>query len=116
MEGTIAVTERSDWVERLYELLDERGEAPRRLVEEEMMVMIPSGPAHREGAAKARADHVYRMRKSGREPNPEYEPRGDLIRRGRQRLALKAIQTEVDAGRVERFRKDGRVWLRLAQV
>ncbi len=107
------LNERPDWVERLYELLDERTEAPRRLVEEEMMLMIPSGPAHREGAAKARADHNYRMRKLGLDPDPAYEPAGDLVRRGRQRLALKAIQTEVTAGRIERIVKDGRVWLRL---
>jgi hypothetical protein len=108
-----ALNDRPDWVERLYELLGEMSEAPRRLVEEEIMLMIPSGPAHREGAAKARSDHDYRMRKLGLDPDPTYEPGGDLVRRGRQRLALKTIHTEVKAGRLERFKKDGRDWLRL---
>ncbi len=77
------------------------------------MLMIPSGPAHREGIAKARSDHNYRMRKLGLEPDPAYVATGDLVRKGRQRLALKAIHTEVAAGRIERFQRDGRVWLRL---
>jgi hypothetical protein len=103
---------RPDWVGKLFDILDERGEAPRRVVEEEMMLMIPSGPAHREGVAKAKADHAYRLRKLGLEPDPDYEPGGDLTRKGRQRLALKSIHTEVAAGRVEKFKRDDRVWLR----
>jgi hypothetical protein len=106
--------QRPDWVERLHELVA-LGDVPRRLAEEEMMTMIPSGPAHREGVAKAISDHKYRMKKLGLLPDPQYVPSGDLIRRGRQRLALKAIHTEVAAGRIERFIKDGRVWLRLCQ-
>ncbi len=113
MAATMALERRSDWVERLYELLGDGSESPRRLVAEEMMLMIPSGPAHREGVAKARADHSYRMRKLGLEPDPDYVPSGDLVRRGRQRLALKAIHTEIAAGRIEKFKKDGRVCLRL---
>lgn len=110
--GEMEMSRRPDWALRLYEILDERGEAPRKLVEEEMMLLIPSGPAHREGVAKARADHLYRMRKLGLEPDVEYRPRGDMIRKGRQRLALKTIHTEVSAGRVEKFEKDERIWLR----
>lgn len=113
--GAMNLSDRPDWVERLYDLLAERIEAPRRLVEEEIMLMIPSGPAHREGAAKARSDHSYRMRKIGLEPDPRFEPSGDLVRRGRQRLALKTIHTEVKAGRIERFTRDGREWLRLSK-
>lgn len=115
MAATAALGFRSDWVERLYELLSDRTAVPRRLAVEEMMLMIPSGPAHREGSAKAHADHCYRMRKIGLEPDPDYAPSGDLIRRGRQRLALKAIQTEVAAGRIERFKRDGRVCLRFRE-
>jgi hypothetical protein len=48
----------------------------------------------------------------GKEPDPDYEPRGDLTRKGRQRLALKSIHTEVAAGRVEKFERGDRVWLR----
>jgi hypothetical protein len=103
---------RPDWVSKLFDILDERGEAPRRVVEEEMMLLIPSGPAHREGVAKAKADHAYRLRKLGLEPDPDYEARGDLTRKGRQRLALKSIHTEVAAGRVEKFERNDRVWLR----
>jgi hypothetical protein len=114
MAAVMQLDARPDWVGRLYEILDELVEAPRRLVVEEMMLMIPSGPAHREGAAKARADHNYRMRKLGLDPDPNYEPAGDLVRRGRQRLALKAIQTEVAARRIERFTRGGRMWLRAA--
>jgi len=103
---------RPTWALLLYEILDERGEAPRRVVEEEMMLLIPSGPAHREGVAKAKTDHAYRLRKLGLDPDPDYEPRGDLTRKGRQRLALKTIHTEVAAGRVEKFEMDNRVFLR----
>jgi hypothetical protein len=113
--ASLTLNDRPDWIEHLYDFLGEKTAAPRRLVVEEMMLLIPSGPAHREGVAKARADHVYRLRKLGLDPDPDYEPSGDLVRRGRQRLALKAIQTEVTAGRIERFTKDGRIWLRLSQ-
>jgi hypothetical protein len=72
------------------------------------MRFVPPGPAWREGTAKRKTDARYRG--SPDDVKPLENDR--VIRTGSKRIVLKALYHEVKLGRVERFEKDGRTWLR----
>src|SRR6266581_6318850 len=102
---------RPTWVDAIYAFLESRdGSAPLRQVAEEAAALVPPGPAWREGQAKRQTDARYRR----------FEDRelGELdalsvIRSGQKRIVLKSIYYERKAGRLEKFDRDGRPWLRL---
>lgn len=110
-------------IHEIYRFLEARGgAAPLRQVAEAAAALVPPGPAWREGQEKRKADALYRARKAareaGRDPTdvavPELRELNKLsvIRTGQKRLALKSINTERQAGRLERYEHEGRQWLR----
>lgn len=102
------------WVSAAYEYLERRGgAAPLRLVAEFSMALVPPGPAWREGQAKRKTDAKYR----GAEADDVSElERLRVIRNGSKRIVLKSLYYERKSGRLEKFEKDGRDWLRLAPL
>ena len=112
MTGIGEKLERPAWVEAVYRFLEERGgSAPLRQVAEVAAALVPPGPAWREGNAKRKTDARYR--------GASEELRGlddlSVVRSGQKRVVLKSIYYERKAGRLERFEKDGRPWLRLLE-
>jgi hypothetical protein len=100
---------RPRWVEALYEFLADRsGEAPFRQVAEHAAGFVPPGPAWREGTAKRQTDARYR--RSGADL-AELENL-QVVRTGAKRIVLKSIYYERKAGRLVKFDRDGRPWLR----
>jgi hypothetical protein len=112
MASQPATRKRPAWVIAVYEFLERRPEreAPQRLVAEHAMGLVPPGPAWREGQAKRVTDAKYR----GAPPEdlPELE-RLAVIRNGAKRIVLKSLYHERKLGRIERFDRDGRPWLRI---
>jgi hypothetical protein len=102
---------RPRWVDAIYEFLADREDqtAPLRQVAEHAMTFVPPGPAWREGTAKRKTDARYR---GGSEDLSEMENLR-VIRNGQKRIVLKAIYHERKVGRLERFQRDGRDWLRV---
>lgn len=102
---------RPRWVDAMYEFLGERhGEAPLRQVAEHAAGLVPPGPAWREGMAKRKTDARYRG--ADEEVNELENLR--VIRTGAKRVVLKSIYYERKSGRLMRFERDGRPWLRNA--
>lgn len=99
------------WVDAIYSFLEARdGCAPLRQVAEEAAALVPPGPAWREGQAKRQTDARYRGSEDGDLGDPD-----DLgvIRSGQKRIVLKSIYYERKAGRLQKFARDGRPWLRI---
>lgn len=106
--------ERPAWVQAIYTFLGERGgAAPLRQVAEEVAALVPPGPAWREGNAKRKTDARYRGA-----DDEELPDLNDLsvIRTGQKRIVLKSIYYERKAGRLEKFDRDGRPWLKSLDV
>ena len=103
--------ERPLWIEEIYDYLSKKPneEAPLRLVSEHGMRFVPPGPAWREGMAKRKTDATYRG------ASDEVRPLENIrvIRTGSKRIVLKAIYYECKAGRLTKFEREGRTWLRL---
>jgi len=102
-------------VDAIYEFLaTKRGRsAPLRQVKEYAMGFVPPGPAWREGAAKRAADARYR----GSDASEVSELENlRVIRTGQARIVLRHIYQERRAGRLARFDKGGRPWLRVVQA
>jgi hypothetical protein len=105
---------RASWVQAVYDFLEERGgEAPLRQVAEVAAARVPPGPAWRVGNAKRKTDARYRN--SSDEPPAELPTINDLsvIRTGQKKIVLRDIYYERRAGRLERYERDGRAWLRV---
>jgi hypothetical protein len=107
-----ATNTRPRWVEAIYEFLGERQDqaAPLRQVAEHAMTFVPPGPAWREGTAKRKTDARYRG-SSDEELNELENLR--VVRNGQKRIILKHIYHERKVGRLEKFQRDGRDWLRV---
>jgi len=87
-------------------------EAPLRVVVEHGMRFVPAGPASREGTLKRKRDANYRG--SSDELNVLENQR--VVRNGARRFVLKALHYESNvSGRMEKFERDGRRWVRLAR-
>jgi hypothetical protein len=101
------------WVEAIYDFLEEREDqaAPLRQVAEYAMAFVPPGPASREGAAKRKTDARYR----GALDEPGEIENLRLVRTGQKRIILKHIYHERRVGRLEKFERDGRPWLRIVR-
>src|SRR5437762_460044 len=101
---------RPRWVEAIYDFLAEREDqaAPLRQVAEHAMSFVPHGPAWREGMAKRKTDARYRG--SSEDVNELENLR--VVRNGQKRIILKHIYHERKVGRLEKFERDGRPWLR----
>ena len=99
------------WVEEIYAFLQDReGQAaPLRQVAEHAMTFVPPGPAWREGMAKRKTDARYR---GSLDEVSELENLR-VVRNGQKRIVLKAIHYERKVGRLEKFDRDGRDWLRI---
>jgi hypothetical protein len=104
--------ERPLWIEEICEYLSKKPneEAPLRLVSEHGMRFVPPGPAWREGMAKRKTDAVYRGASSEEVRSLENIR---VIRTGSKRIVLKAIYYECKAGRLAKFEREGRTWVRL---
>jgi hypothetical protein len=102
---------RPRWVEAIYEFLADREDqtAPLRQVAEHAMTFVPPGPAWREGMAKRKTDARYRG--SSEKLNELENLR--VVRNGQKRIILKHIYHERKVGRLEKFARDGRDWLRV---
>jgi hypothetical protein len=102
---------RPRWVDAIYEFLADREDqtAPLRQVAEHAMTFVPPGPAWREGMAKRKADARYR---GSLEELSELENL-QVVRNGQKRIILKHIYHERKVGRLEKFERDGRDWLRV---
>jgi hypothetical protein len=104
------MAERAAWVNAVYDFLASRnGAAPLRQVAEIAAALVPPGPAWREGNAKRKTDARYRGA-SDELPNLSEL---SVIRTGQKRIVLKSIYYERKAGRLEKFKREGRDWLRL---
>ena len=103
---------RPRWVEEIYEFLQDREDqaAPLRQVAEHAMTFVPPGPAWREGMAKRKTDARYRG--SLEEEVSDLENLR-VVRNGQKRIILKHIYHERRVGRLEKFQRDGRDWLRI---
>jgi len=112
MAAAPGVRTRPSWVIAIYEFLEGRPghEAPQRLVAEYAMGLVPPGPAWREGQAKRETDAKYRG--APVEDLPDLE-RLAVIRNGAKRIVLKSLYHERKVGRIEKFDRHGRPWLRL---
>jgi hypothetical protein len=101
---------RPRWVEAVYEFLaDQDNEAPLRQVAEHAAGLVPPGPAWREGMAKRRTDARYR----GTDGDVTELEKLRVIRTGQKRIVLKSIYHERKVGRLMKFERDGRAWLRV---
>ena len=108
------LSQRPVYVEEMFKFLRARPahEAPFTLVVEHGMRFVPAGPASREGTAKRRRDAHYRG--SGEELSSLENQR--VVRGGSRRFVLKALHYEANvSGRMEKFERDGRRWVRLAK-
>jgi hypothetical protein len=104
------MAERPAWVEAAYEFLNTRdGAAPLRQVAEVAAARVPPGPAWREGTAKRKTDARYR---GGSDELPSLNELS-VVRTGQKRIVLKSIYYERKAGRLEKYERDGRPWLRI---
>jgi hypothetical protein len=107
-----ATNTRPRWVEAMYGFLEECEEqaAPLRQVAEHAMTFVPPGPAWREGMAKRKTDARYRGA-----PVEELNELDNLrvVRNGQKRIILKHIYHERKVGRLEKFERGGRDWLRM---
>ena len=109
----ITMKSRPRWVEAIYEFLQAREDqaAPLRQVAEYAMAFVPPGPASREGAAKRKTDARYR----GTSDELSDLENLRLVRTGQKRIILKHIYYERRVGRLERFDRDERPWLRIVE-
>jgi hypothetical protein len=112
---TTKTNSRPRWVEAIYEFLGEREDqaAPLRQVAEHAMEFVPPGPAWREGMAKRKTDARYRG-----SPDEELSELENLrvVRNGQKRIILKHIYHERKVGRLEKFERNGRPWLRVMGI
>lgn len=108
---TPATTTPRRWVEAIYEFLREQEDqsAPLRQVAEHAGAFVPPGPAWREGMAKRRTDARYR---GASEDGLSELEKLRVVRNGQRRIILKHIHHERRVGRLEKFERDGRPWLR----
>jgi hypothetical protein len=106
----VTMSTRPRWVEAIYEFLAdcEDQAAPLRQVAEHAMTFVPPGPAWREGMAKRKTDARYR---GSSEELSELENLR-VVRNGQKRIILKHIYHERRVGRLEKFERGGRSWLR----
>jgi hypothetical protein len=111
--ATTTTKVRPRWVDAIYEFLAdcEDQAAPLRQVAEHAMKFVPPGPASREGMAKRKTDARYRG--SSKELS-ELENRR-VVRNGQKRIILKHVYHERKVGRLEKFERDGRDWLRVKE-
>jgi hypothetical protein len=72
------------------------------------MRFVPPGPAWREGTAKRKTDARYR----GAPDEVRDMENLRVIRTGSKRIVLKAIYHECKTGRLEKFEREGRPWIR----
>ena len=102
---------RPRWVEAIYEFLADREDqaAPLRQVAEHAMTFVPPGPAWREGMAKRKTDARYR----GSSDDVNQLENLRVVRTGQKHIILKAIYYERKVGRLEKFQRNGRDWLRV---
>lgn len=109
----VQTSSRPLWVQEMRQFLNAKpsGEAPLRQVAEHGMRFVPPGPAWREGTAKRKTDARYR----GADDEVSGLENERVIRNGSKRIVLRALYHETKVGRMTKFERDGRKWIRLDQ-
>lgn len=112
-------TRRSAWIERAFTLLEERGSMLQREVLAECAYFVPPGHAHRRAERARLSAARVAARNAGEEFNGVVPERSrplsdeDIVYQGGKAIVYDGLHGQFRSGHIERFEKDGELWLRL---